>query len=322
MATGASINSNVVTKELIKRVCYNKIESIVPSSIDWDNVIGQGTYGIILGTIIDDDWVVKVANKKGSCDMMNHEYTLHNMANDALDHVKTINQHLPIFCPQTRNFAFTEGCCWYYMSKIYKDTPKLMHTTISSNKTEEKWSGIFPTPLDLSEYIDSELKPQNKLNEDINDINTISYLNGVIYGLLHYGSKQTAQDIEIVLGKTSETGKYNIFFYDFDKSSLFETFDKNTIKLLGISLTSAYSAFLTPIGDSFKEGYRFSANIFGKNDICNIVISNAEELERMLLDDEEVGGGGDKPQRKSRKSRKSKKSRKGRKSRKSRKRKH
>ena len=69
-----------VTPEEIKKTCYTSIESINPSSINWDQVIGQGTYGIILGVIQDDDWVIKIANKKNSCTTLKHEYTFHNDA--------------------------------------------------------------------------------------------------------------------------------------------------------------------------------------------------------------------------------------------------
>ena len=160
-------------------------------------------------------------------------------------------------------------------------------------KTIEKWSGIFPTPAYLSEYIE-KLKHYNKLNEQIDDINTIAYLNGVIYGLLHYGSKQTAQDIEIVLGKSSNRDKYNVFFYDFDKSSKIDNFDKENIGKLAESLSGSYSKFLGDIGNHFKEGYRFSAEIFELMEPCNKVIEKAEALEHMLLDDsdDELGGGG------------------------------
>ena len=69
-----------VTKEQIKSTCYYNIESSTPSTIDWDNVIGQGTYGIILGTIIDDNWVVKIANKTRrdaiKINLKSHKYNL------------------------------------------------------------------------------------------------------------------------------------------------------------------------------------------------------------------------------------------------------
>jgi hypothetical protein len=74
MATGRNILSGVVTQEAIKKLCYHKIEAAVPSSIDWDNVIGQGTYGIILGTIHEPNWVVKVANHTKQCAVMDHEH--------------------------------------------------------------------------------------------------------------------------------------------------------------------------------------------------------------------------------------------------------
>lgn len=106
-------------------------------------------------------------------------------------------------------------------------------------------------------------------------------MNGVIYGLLHYGSKQTAQDIEIVLGKTK--GKYNVFFYDFDKSEHFENFDNSTIRKLVLSLTGSYSTFLGPVGEKFKAGYRFSASVFD-NEICEDVITRSEDLEREMYE--------------------------------------
>ena len=79
-----------VTPEEIKKTCYTSIESVNPSSINWDQVIGQGTYGIILGVIQDDDWVIKIANKKNSCMTLKHEYTFHNDAFLANEDIKTV----------------------------------------------------------------------------------------------------------------------------------------------------------------------------------------------------------------------------------------
>jgi hypothetical protein len=294
MATALSLTSGIVTKEIIRSTCYDKIESQVPSSINWDNVIGQGTYGIILGTIVDPNWVVKVANKTQGCSVMDHEHTLHENANSVLRELKTHVSDIPIFCPETRKFAHFEGCCWYYMSKIWKSSklPKLMHCLIFNDpdaKTQEKHSGIYPTPKHLSDHIKT-LKTENKINEKINGIKDVAYLNGVIFGLLHYGSKQTAQDIEIALGKNDRSGVYNIFFYDFDKSEHFEEYTKPVIKSLGMSMSGPYSAFLGPLGERFKAGYRFSANMFApQSSVCETVINNCEEMERMLLDDDEEG---------------------------------
>lgn len=136
MATLASINSKVVTQDQFN-ICRSGIETHADIPINWDDVIGQGTYGIILGTN-EDEWVVKVANKKGQCRTMDHEYKLHNDANIALSHVKT-HANIPIFCPDTRGFSSYENCCWYYMTKILKDTSHLVHCLIlhdPDSKTE------------------------------------------------------------------------------------------------------------------------------------------------------------------------------------------
>ena len=115
------MNGTPVDLATIKKTCYFNIESKTPSTIDWTNMIGQGTYGIILGTIIDDDWVVKVANKKDSCTVMDHEYNFHREALEALRFVKERNSDIPVFCPEIRDFLSIDTCCWYYMSKIYND---------------------------------------------------------------------------------------------------------------------------------------------------------------------------------------------------------
>ena len=293
MATGRNILSGVVTQEAIQKLCYHKIEAVVPSSIAWDNVIGQGTYGIILGTIHEPNWVVKVANHTKQCRVMDHEYTLHENANAALRELKSrTDADMPIFCPQTRRFAHTEGCCWYYMTRIWKGSklPKLMHCLIfndQSTKTQEKHSGIYPTPQFLSDHVKT-LKTENKLNAKINGIKDVAFYNGVIFGLLHYGSKQTAQDIEIVLGKNSQADVYNVFFYDFDKSEQFEEYTEPIVKLLAVSMSGSYGAFTGPLGDRFKEGYRLSARIFEQSDVCERVIAKCEGWETMLLEDEEV----------------------------------
>lgn len=280
-----------VTKEQIKSTCYYNIEASTPSTINWDNVIGQGTYGIILGTIIDDKWVVKIANKKGSCTSMDHEHKLHESAFNALAHVnETLD--LPIVCPQIRDFKHIESCCWYYMSRIFNppDFTKLVHCLIyGDDKTSVKWSGVFPSVDDLSFEIE-RFKEANKIDPRINDINDIAYCNGVIFGLLHYGSKQTAQDIEIVLGKNNPKDKVSMFFYDFDKSEGIEEFDDNMIKTLTTSMSGSYSNFLGPAGERFKQGYMDSATIFGFEEYSNRVIEQCVNLQKML-DDDEMGGG-------------------------------
>jgi len=287
-----------VTKEQIKSTCYYNIEASTPSTIDWDNVIGQGTYGIILGTIIEDNWVVKIANKKGSCTSMDHEHKLHESAFNALARVnETLD--LPIICPQIRDFKHIESCCWYYMSRIFNppDFTKLVHCLIyGDDKTSVKWSGVFPSVDDLSVEIE-QFKETNKIDPRINDINDIAYCNGVIFGLLHYGSRQTAQDIEIVLGKDKSKGKVSMFFYDFDKSASIEEFDDNMIKTLTTSMSGSYSNFLDPVGERFKQGYMDSATIFGFEEYSNRVIEQCTKFQKMLdldSDDEMVGGYGKK----------------------------
>jgi len=290
-----SIFSGVVTQDAIRKLCHNKIEASVPSSINWDNVIGQGTYGIILGTIHEPNWVVKVANHTKQCTVMDHEYRLHENANGALRDLKSqTDADMPIFCPQTRMFAHTEGCCWYYMTRIWKGSklPKLMHCLIFNDhdphtKTQEKHSGIYPTPQDLSDHVKT-LKTENKLNAKINGIKDVAFYNGVIFGLLHYGSKQTAQDIEIVLGKNGPADVYNVFFYDFDKSKHFEEYAEPIVKLLAVSMSGSYGTFMGPLGDRFKEGYRLSARTFEQSDVCERVIAKCEGVETLLFEDEEV----------------------------------
>jgi hypothetical protein len=288
-----ALKNRPITKEEIKSKCYWVIEAETPSTINWDDIIGQGTYGIILGTIHEENMVVKVANKTSNCNEINHEFILHEKALESLQIIKSENHTLPIFCPKITNFLHTKGCCWYYMSKIYKETSfnKLIHCLIynsNDDKTVEKWSGIFPIVEDLKNWI-NQFKQQDKLNPEIIGIESIAYYNGIIFGLLHYGSMQTGQDIEIVLGKESLNGMINVFFYDFDKSQLISDFDDNTIKLLVQSLSGSYSKFLGEIGEKFKDGYRYSAEKFDKLDYCNEVIGKCEALENMLLDD--IDGG-------------------------------
>ena len=89
-------------KDLIK-TCYFPVESAVPSTINWKRVIGTGTYGLILPTLIEPlKWVVKIANKSASCTTMDHEKNLQQSAVQALYKFKKYT-NFPIFCPEIKS---------------------------------------------------------------------------------------------------------------------------------------------------------------------------------------------------------------------------
>lgn len=282
-----AVSGTPVTGNAIKKTCYQAIESKTPSTIDWSTVVGQGTYGIILGTVVEPHrWVVKVANCKGSCETMDHEFMLHQAALRALAEVQQRMGHLPIFCPDLTNFFQNDTCCWYYMSKIYKTEKKLVHCTIFATEddhTREAWSGIFPIPVDLERYI-QQYCSEGKMEESITDLSRIAYLNGIIFGTLHYGSKQTGNDLEIVLGKDSANGKISVYFYDFDKSQWIPEWDESMIKPICQSMQGAYCQFLGDRGERFKEGYRLIAEQYGQLSYANRIIASCEEFESMLME--------------------------------------
>ena len=73
----ALATSAPISLDKLKTNCYQLIEAKTPSTINWDNVIGVGTYGLILGTIVEPEkFVVKIANKKSTCTTQSHEVTL------------------------------------------------------------------------------------------------------------------------------------------------------------------------------------------------------------------------------------------------------
>jgi len=264
----------------LKKKCYGAVESIAPSSINWSKTIGEGTYGLILPTVLEPKkWVVKIADKTGSCTTMDHEKNLQNSAVEALNNFKQTYPNLPIVCPEVANFAHTDNCCWYYMQRIYnpRDFNKLVHTTIDyPTQTSTKWSGIYPSPARLSKIIKS------LQNTDINSIEYAAYLNGIIFGILHYMSKQTGQDLEIVLGKIAGNNDIKIIFYDFDKSSFTHDMDeKAKIRALFNSLQSAYSTSKGILGYMFTTGYKAAAGMSGPEDlkIANRVIAKLEFIE-------------------------------------------
>ena len=264
----------------LKKKCYRAVESTTPSSINWDKTIGEGTYGLILPTIHEPNkWVVKIADKTGSCTTMDHEKNLQHSAVEALNNFKQTYPNLPIVCPEVADFAHTDNCCWYYMQRIYnpRDFNKLVHTTIDyPTQTTTKWSGIYPSPARLSKIIKS------LQNTDINSIEYAAYLNGIIFGILHYMSKQTGQDLEIVLGKIAGNNDIKIIFYDFDKSSFTHDMDEKVkIRALFNSLQSAYSTSKGILGYMFTTGYKAVAGMSGPEDlkIANKVIAKLEFIE-------------------------------------------
>ena len=165
------------------------------------------------------------------------------------------------------------------MQRIYnpRDFNKLVHTTIDyPTQTSTKWSGIYPSPARLSKIIKS------LQNTDINSIEYAAYLNGIIFGILHYMSKQTGQDLEIVLGKIAGNNDIKIIFYDFDKSSFTHDMDeKAKIRALFNSLQSAYSTSKGILGYMFTTGYKAAAGMSGPEDlkIANRVIAKLEFIE-------------------------------------------
>ena len=276
-----------VSLEEIKKTCFSSIESINPSSIDWTKVIGQGTYGIILGIIQDSKYVIKIANKKTSCSTLNHEYTLHQSALSALDHIKSLLTELPIVTPSITNYMEKSQCCAYYMSRIFPTSGnKLVHCLIDSeDEVVEKWSGIFPNNDYLTELIE-KFQKNKTMNKYIIDINTLAYLNGIIFGTFHFGSKQTAQDIEIVLGSDSKSGIINVYFFDFDKSQLISRIPpEKLVKHLAISMSGGYCKFLGVRGDYFIKGYRAAAQIFNGTVLAEKVIDYNVAMEKMYYDE-------------------------------------
>ena len=297
----------------LKRKCMPIIETNAPSSVNWENLVGSGTYGLILGTIIEPDkMVVKIADKTTSCTTMDHEINLHKSAFDALEKFKDANS-VSIYCPSVLDFAHKDACCWYYMQKIFKPTgySKLIHTMIENvegdAETYEKHSGIYPSPIHLEDIINSYKKTDTT---DLT-IENVARLNGTIFGILHYLSKQTGQDIEIVLGKINKGGKINVIFYDFDKSSFWEEEGSDNykiqnhdssitkekfIKLLAISIGGGYATTIGKLGEEFIRGYLYVAEQAGYTEIATSVISNINAIEQMLLE-----GGGKKKKKKNKK---------------------
>ena len=319
----------------LRSKCEPIIEPAAPSTINWNNLVGSGTYGLILGTIVEPDkWVVKVADKTTSCTTMNHEKNLHQSAIEALHRFKVENGNIPIFCPGILKFAHIDKCCWYYMQKIYKppDFSKLIHTTIEDadpeepRTTQEKWSGIFPSPGDLNELI-RDFTRNNK--SYLGSIENVARLNGTIFGILHYLSKQTGQDIEITLGKMGKNQQITVIFFDFDKSSFWNKVNedqyqiqnnseiltkKQFIKVLSTSMTNAYCTTMGDIGQQFSEGYLAVAEMVGLGDIAIQTLNNIRQLEEMLQ-----GGRRRRRRKRRRKSRKKKRKTKKKKRRKKRK---
>jgi len=300
---GMKIAEGPVVLSSLKRKCYPIIEPVAPSTINWENLIGSGTYGLILGTIVEPaKWVVKVADKTTSCTTMNHEINLHKSAIDALQTFKEVQGDLPVFCPEIADFAHEDKCCWYYMRKIHKPPgfSKLIHTTIEDAEpdeprtTKEKWSGIFPSPSDLNGFINHFTSSRIS---DLGAIENVARLNGTIFGILHYLSKQTGQDIEITLGKMGKNQPITVIFFDFDKSGFWDKVNedqyqiqnnseiltkKQFIKVLSTSMTNAYCTTMGDIGKQFSEGYQAIAEMVGLGDIAIKTLNNIRKLEEML----------------------------------------
>ena len=333
---GMKIAEGPVELSSLRQKCEPIIEPVAPSTINWNNLVGSGTYGLILGTIVEPDkWVVKVADKTTSCTTMNHEIHLHQSAIDALQRFKVENGDIPIFCPGILKFAHVDKCCWYYMQKIYKPPgfSKLIHSTIEDadpehpRTTKDKWSGLFPSPTRLDELI-RDFTTSNRSN--LGTVENVAFFNGIIFGILHYLSRQTAQDIEITLGKMGRNEPITVIFFDFDKSGFWNKVadkqyevqnkseiltEKEFIKVLSTSMTSAYSTTMGDTGQKFGEGYLAVAEMAGLSDIAIKALKNVKQLEEMFL-----LGGRKKRRRKSRKKKRKTKKKKRRKKRKTRRR--
>lgn len=280
--------------------------------VNYNNLLGSGTHGIVYGSNISENIAVKIfpssivnipvcygkSQSLNSCDVIrNGEYSYQEIAREHLHNaipyldsdIKTI-----IDIPEVYGFKFlptvtNAKCCSYLMKRL---KPLLNNNIIQLTFNYERdHDSILPS----GRYVGIDtLKRIGLSNLDISKINRAI---ASIFAVLHYGMKTDAYDIEFVLASNQEE-VYGVYAIDFDKFSMYsETYpycisrkltetnydhrqiNNQTHLIRLLSTTIGYCPHITyPEYLEWKETYIKTASLYHCSELATKVLTSYESM--------------------------------------------
>ena len=255
-----------------------------------EELLGRGGHGSIYS-------VGKALVRKESCNILDcisnkREYILQGSAYDIVKDLTYSGIKIPRPTDWEDQYRVNERgdiCCSYEMDRIYPpdDGSHIWQAYIYA------YDANMDKISEVGGFVRGRYVGANKISEllqlEDKSIEDITYKAGILLGALQYGSRQTAIDTELILGRDSN-GDLFLYLIDFDRSSFWEDGNLET----GLPYTgNKLDYFLTkPMEDEefypgsddpelyekFKEGYFEIAEKFGYLELAQSVISLRDSM--------------------------------------------
>lgn len=228
--------------------------------------LGRGGYGTVYIKKDDDSLCIKVSNKKGNiCRQWSNEYkkiikfTQKLESNDLYKKLKFVKIVKPI------EFVESNEQCYMVLPRIFRPEGKnIIKPTIQalfgqiSSDVIMKGRGELLGLKEIKEIVNND----NNITDMIQEL-------GIMMALIHFVGKNDAYDVELYLGKESNSKKCRLYLADFDLSEEIKKYDDETIKRITWSL-DAVPYF--PTEDSNEELFKIFKNAY-KSVVENIINS-------------------------------------------------
>lgn len=252
--------------------------------LEVENVIGKGGFGVILTVGNEEKRVIKINHSAITCKELDFEYQLQLSAYEAFNKYTTYREKMRIGgIPQPHSFdVFGNNSAHCYMTMDRVFPPK------SSNSKETQiwqlWLGdernLFVRDPDRGVF--TGINSLEKLDMDINKISSDM---AVIAAILHYGSKQTAIDVEYVIGRKYDEldrEENKVFAFDFNQSTFW---DKEVpidmlVQSLEMPAVAPDSTEAPELWNTFREVYIRKATEIGYKEASILVMDTLEQRQK------------------------------------------
>ncbi len=265
----------------IKNTYNNSPSQKSPVKSRMDNILGQefgrGGFGIVYTHKNDSGLCVKVSNKvKGnqSCRQWSNEYKKIMSFYEKISESEFYKKLKLAKVLKPTEFVESPEQCYMIMPRVFRPEGKdIIKPTIQAQlgcpscSMIHKGRGEFMGLEQIKTYVDDK------------DIENVSYELGVLMGLIHFVGKNDAYDVELYMGKETNSRKCRFYLADFDLSEEYKTLSPAIIQRLTWSL-DAVPYFPTEDSDSelfkkFKKGYTEVAISVGiSDDIVDTIFEN------------------------------------------------
>ncbi|HSW76482.1 MAG TPA: hypothetical protein VLG50_05530 [Candidatus Saccharimonadales bacterium] len=187
--------------------------------VDYNLLLGEGTHGVVYGSLISPTIAVKLFNLKHCHDIKSGEYAMHEYVHDQFEKFKNhIDKNLVdyVFVPQVYGFKYlpnsqNPSCCMYYMDQL---KPLYNHIIQLSFNYPRDANMI----LSSGQYVGIDtLKSFGFNNQDVSMINRSI---ASMMALFHYAMKIDAYDIEYVLARHGHA--HGVYAIDYDKVNVYQ----------------------------------------------------------------------------------------------------